>query len=232
MSIALDPIAAAPHHEVLMALQAGSDGIEQFIDEVLSDMESMYRAFDKQREQYHQRYEKLENEKQRLTASLEESLNKVSSQGETVDPTLQIKINELEQDRQALEQELEEVRNRAADLAKTVGEQKRQMADERAEWTAELRQLRRILDKQASWIAQQTQQPPAAIVNSLDSPNPVQQLQGQSSAVNPNGCQTSNQPATRDPVLGSVLSQFELLRKDLQRRRAPPSSGGKNVNAS
>ncbi len=83
----------------------------------------------------------------------------VKSQSEPAeaDSQLQAKVAEMEQDRVALEEELENVRSRAVSMSQTITEQKRQMADEHAQWTAELRQLRRILDKQATWIAQQTE---------------------------------------------------------------------------
>jgi chromosome segregation ATPase len=178
--------------------------------------------------------QRLEDEKQQLSTALAEQ----SAAQATVDPVLQSKVGELEQDREALEEELEEVRNRAADLAKTVNEQKRQMADERAEWSSELRQMRRVLDKQASWIAQQSRQPGAYVPGPGETPiaptMPAQTMSGQPAAVSPNGYPApAPLAANRDPVLGSVLTQFELLRKDLERRRAPPKAGGsKNVNAS
>jgi hypothetical protein len=112
------------------------------------------------------------------------------------------------------------------------------MADERAEWSSELRQMRRVLDKQASWIAQQSRQPGAYVAGAGEMPIapaiPNQSLPGQPVVANPNGYPAPTPPAAnRDPVLGSVLTQFELLRKDLERRRAPPKAGGsKNVNAS
>lgn len=234
MSIVADPVEDASVNEVSVTLRAGQDGFEHFVNEVFADMEAMCRTLDEQREWFEARCQKLEEEKQRLANSLAER----QSTGDLTDPSLPTKIAELEQDRQALEQELEEVRTRAADLGKTIGEQKRQMADERAQWTAELRQLRRILDKQASWIAQQSRQP-AAFATGLAEPgvalpaDSMPPMPGQAVVANTNGYPTPPPPAVnRDPVLGSVLSQFELLRKDLERRRAPPRPGDKkNVNA-
>jgi len=71
------------------------------------------------------------------------------------DPALKSQVAELESDRQALEEELDSVRSRAVDMAHTIAEQKKQMSEEHSQWLAELRQLRRILDKQSQWITQQ-----------------------------------------------------------------------------
>ena len=58
----------------------------------------------------------------------------------------------LQQERAALEAELEVVRNRAAELAETAADERRRGAEERAEWSGELKQLRRALEKQAQLL--------------------------------------------------------------------------------
>jgi hypothetical protein len=224
---------------MLAALQEGTEKFEQFVDEVCSDMESMCLALENQRQWYERRCQQLADEKEQLATSLAKSLETVPPATDVVDPALQAKVVELERERESLEQELEEVRMRAADLAKAMGDQKRQMAEERAELTAELRQLRRILDKQASWIAQQSRQPASFAVGPIDAantlpPGSLPTVPGQPAGPANNGYAAAPAvAASRDPVLGSVMSQFELLRKDLERRRAQPVGGGKkNVNAS
>lgn len=237
MSIVLEPPVAAPSSEMLAALQEGTEKFEQFVDEVCNDMESMCLALEDQRQWYDRRCQQLAEEKEQLAASLAKSLESVPVPSGAIDPALQAKVVELERERESLEQELEEVRTRAAELSKAMGEQKRQMAEERAELTAELRQLRRILDKQASWIAQQSRQPPAFVAGPVEAgttlpPGSLPTVPGQSAMAGANGYAVSP-VASRDPVLGSVMTQFELLRKDLERRRAQPAgSGKKNVNAS
>jgi septal ring factor EnvC (AmiA/AmiB activator) len=231
VSIVADPVASAPVNELKELLRTGAEGYERLLNELFDDMEGMCRSLDEERQRCDLRCRKIESEKQQLT----ELLNQRQVTDGNSDPVLQTKVTELEHDRQALEEELEEVRSRAADLAKTVTEQKRQMADERAEWTAELRQLRRVLDKQATWIAQQSQQPAGLpVAASEPASGSAQLMSNQSPMAGAGNYPPTAPPATsRDPVLGSVLSQFELLRKDLERRRAPPKIGGtKNVNAS
>ncbi|MCC7084319.1 MAG: hypothetical protein IT427_04850 [Pirellulales bacterium] len=227
MSLVTDPELGAPVNEFAEFLGDERDSIEQLLNGVFDDMESMCKSLDEQQSIFDRRCQTIESEKQQLSRALEQQ----HSIEPCADSALQAKIGELEQERQALEDELEAVRNRAADLATTISEQKRQMADERAEWTSELRQMRRVLDKQSTWIAQQAQQ-----ANAISTP-PSGYLPpgpGTGALASPNGNYAPAQAvANHDPVLGSVLTQFELLRKDLERRRAPPKVGGhKNVNAS
>lgn len=106
-----------------------------------------------------------------------------------------------DRDRTALEDELEAVRNQAAELAEALAEQKRQMEIQQTEWSRELRQMRRLLEMMARRQLEQHEEqesrqalPPAAAVSIV--------------------------PATvDDPVLDSVMAQFEMLQKDISRRR-------------
>lgn len=109
-------------------------------------------------------------------------------------------VSELEHERALLESELEMIRNRAAELTESLAEEKRRMSQERAEWTGELKQLRKTLASQALGVdvaaARPGEYPPAA---------------SRSSAATDSGAHA---------VLDSVMAQFELLQKDRQRRRA------------
>jgi len=108
----------------------------------------------------------------------------------------------LEQERASLEAELESVRNRAAEMSETLAQQKREMGEERAQWAEELKRQRRLLE---SLSAQQA--PPAR--NSNVPPSPASET--------PSPAKTGTPES--DPVLDSVMAQFELLQKDLARRR-------------
>jgi hypothetical protein len=133
-----------------------------------------------------------------------------------------------------LEEELENVRTHSVNMQQVIEDQKRQMAEDSAGWTAELRQLRRILDKQATWIAQQREsstqypadseppqaedypagQPPILPIRTAQTSNrPIEQP----AAMRATG--TAGQAGRHDAVLGSVLSQFEMLQRDVARRR-------------
>jgi hypothetical protein len=127
-------------------------------------------------------------------------------------------VSELERERADLENELEAVRPRCEELSATVAEQKRQLTDERAEWTAEFRQLRKILDKQSQLLAQRVEPVSggAAPAPTITVPHlaaaPAQQPVAAAAA-------PQQHVGAIDPVLGSVMNQFQMLQKDAARRR-------------
>src|SRR5262245_27387532 len=212
-----------PVKQTLAALRAGQESFARFVIDLFGDLESMQKRLRQAESELNQQRNALSEERRRFE---EEHSRRLDDPPPPANGDLQSKISELEQERLALEEELESVRTRAVGMSQTISEQKRQMAEEHAEWAAELRQLRRILDKQASWIAQQAesgaapwgaaaggQQPagyPAAPGGGGASQGPAFPAGPRSRLGNPNQC---------DPVLGSVLSQFEFLQKDLARRR-------------
>jgi len=112
-----------------------------------------------------------------------------------------------EQERAVLETELDSIRNRAADLAQTLEAERRQLAEQRSQWTEELKQMRRMLEELR-------RQPTAG-------PGPVeaaaQQAPAEASPPEPSQGKPANEE--NDPVLDSVMAQFEMLQKDLARRR-------------
>ncbi len=108
----------------------------------------------------------------------------------------------LEQDRAVLEKELEGVRNRAADLAESLAEQKRLAVQQQNQGNTELQRMRVLLES----IARQ---------NIEIDLSPVQV-----EAVVPLVPKPEASAPAPDPVLGSVLAQFEMLQQDRARRRA------------
>jgi chromosome segregation ATPase len=108
----------------------------------------------------------------------------------------------LEQDRAVLEKELEGVRNRAADLAESLAEQKRLAVQQQTQGNTELQKMRLLLES----IAHQN-------LEIEPSPSPVE-------SVVPLVSKPEPAVAAADPVLGSVLAQFEMLQQDRARRRA------------
>lgn len=117
-------------------------------------------------------------------------------------------------ERNGLESELETIRNRAADLTELIETQKREMATERAGWTDEFKRLRHMLENRL-----QSQPAPSNRISHADDPQP------QAPETAP------TQPGAGDPVLDSVMAQFEMLQKDLIRRRAK-KSGAERQRAS
>jgi DNA repair exonuclease SbcCD ATPase subunit len=121
------------------------------------------------------------------------------------DPELRDRLDQLEQERVAwaeeravLETELDSVRTRAAELTETLDDERQRAAGERNNWAEELRQMRRLL---------------ASLSNRSVAP------EGTTDSCAPDTAEPVQQDEAQDPVLDSVMAQFEILQKDLARRR-------------
>ena len=132
------------------------------------------------------------------------------------DPQLQEQLGRMEKERAVLDQErlvveteLETVRNRAAEMAEALAEQKRQTADERVRWANELKRMRRLMETLSQ------QQVEYHRSSEAHRPNGQPQPRESSEPMQP----VAATAAPNDPVLGSVVAQFEMLQKDLARRR-------------
>jgi len=112
----------------------------------------------------------------------------------------------LEQERGLLESELEAVRNRAAEMAESLAEQKRQTAQQHTQWTDEFKQMRSLLQNISGHLVQR--KAAAGVPQS----RPAEPATADAVAKSP--------PAATDPALDSVMAQFEMLQKDLAKRRA------------
>ncbi len=126
----------------------------------------------------------------------------------TPDEGLQSRLAQLEQERAQLDQErvvieteLESVRNRAAEMAENLAEQRREMSSEREQWAQELKRMRRLLEN---------------ISAHRMAPLPVETPPAPSE---PHESAASSSGGAGDPVLDSVMAQFEMLQKDIVRRR-------------
>ena len=218
------PDAAAvytPIKQTLASLRSNQEAFASFVAELFGDVSAMQKRL----VDLHQA---LEQERTQVAAE-RERLAKQREQVVTADPhddsDLQAKVTELEQERRTLEDELESVRLRAVDLETTLAAQKREMADENARWSAELRQLRRTLDKQAAWITQQTENNADHWDESLQ---PTQSVRASDQRTHPTSFPNGAPARAADPVVGSILSQFEILQKDVARRREQANNGHKS----
>jgi DNA repair exonuclease SbcCD ATPase subunit len=215
-----------PVRDTLAALRAGHESLDLFVGQLFSGLESMRERLDQHDRKIKEERRQLAEERQKLAAEKAQwQGQKQRTASET--PSGQ-RVAESESERAALEEELETVRQRCEELAGTVAEQKRQIAEERAEWTAEFRQLRKILDKQSQLLAQRMDhhaQAPLAVVPAAAAcaaPNGSNGANGSngSNGAAANGANAAAARGAVDPVLGSVMNQFQLLQKDAARRRA------------
>jgi chromosome segregation ATPase len=110
----------------------------------------------------------------------------------------------LEKERAAMEKELASVGNRAAEIADLLAEQKRVSAPQQGQWAEEMKQMRALLENLTLQIAQSKRH--------VESSPAAKSLTGVAAA------------ATGDPVLESVLAQFQVLQQDRVFRRS--ESGG------
>jgi chromosome segregation ATPase len=108
----------------------------------------------------------------------------------------------LEQERAVLETELETLRQRVAELTQTIDQQKRALAEQQARWSEELRPIRRLMEMIAKRLAKSDASPPAETSSGAS------------------GAEADKAAPVGDPVLESVLAQFEMLQRDVSRRRA------------
>ncbi|MGQ9576071.1 MAG: hypothetical protein ACUVUC_12210 [Thermoguttaceae bacterium] len=117
----------------------------------------------------------------------------------------------LEQERIVLEKELETVRSRAAELSEGLNQQARHIADQREQWGEELKRIRRLVET----ISQRQLAPQPA-----DPRTPVGPV-----AVPAGAPRAPLEESHSDPVLDSVITQFEMLQRDLARRRRAAAAG-------
>ena len=197
-----------PVRDTLAALRAGHESLDLFVAQLFSGLESMRERLDQHDRRIKEERRRIAEEREKLAAERAQ-WHAQKQQVTSESPDSSRLLVELEQERGMLEEELETVRRRCEELAQTVADQKRQLTEERAEWTAEFRQLRKILDKQSQILVERVEQNQVA---------PLAVVAGPSENVNGAAAQRGV-----DPVLGSVISQFQLLQKDAARRRQAKS---------
>jgi len=114
----------------------------------------------------------------------------------------------LRHERAELETELESVRVRAAELSEALLEQKQRSARLESEWAAELRRMRRALEIGMSEL---TEGAPAAGRARIE--------HGSDAGGGPATGRLAESATESDPVLDSVMAQFEIIQRDMARRR-------------
>ena len=106
-----------------------------------------------------------------------------------------------------LEVELETIRGRAADLSQSLEQAKGELAEQQAEWSTELKQLRQLLERQSHALTSPTPPPAAPPAAALPA------------------AQGADRGAPEDSVVGSVVAQFARLSRERADRRAQGKKG-------
>jgi hypothetical protein len=218
----------------LSALRLGHDGLEQFVG-------LLFDEFDALREEFESDQTSLDEERQELRRS-QAKIAAERQQWETDrqhwNDALQKRVVELERDKLSLATELESERRRSAEVAKAAVEQQRHFAEERAHWVAELKQLRERTGADPGDAVAEIPLPAFAEIG------PAPELELAASRGAANGNHSAKQyvaalstkpvaaalpkspafnPFEADPVMGPLMSQFQLLQRDVARRRGKKS---------
>lgn len=203
----------------LAQLAESHDQVAHFLRSLFQQLEELWgqmlrqeRTWQAERERARKELESRAAELQRQQTALEAERGRLQAEmaralEEQQGRLAQVQAEEARQ-RESLENELELVRMRAAELAESLAEQSRQIAQERAQWTEELQRMRRLLETLV-----RAQHAPAA--NDDEGP----------SAPPPGRAPANARAVDEDPVLNSVMAQFQMLQKDLARRRRNGTTG-------
>jgi chromosome segregation ATPase len=119
----------------------------------------------------------------------------VSGDGQPADPAA---LEFVQRERIELESELELVRTRATELQEVVNQQRRELVEQRADVTTELRLLRELVEHG-----------PARAVEAYEPDEDAVVASSRGEALE----------AAPDPVVSSVMAQFARLQKDVAQRR-------------
>jgi hypothetical protein len=183
----------------LGAFRAGYEEIEQFVGQLLDEIDAAWQQLDAERSRFEDSHGIAAIEAQAGTALL----RPLSSPDSFHNGALERRIAELEEDRYALQAEVDFTRNQLAEQAKQLSDERRQAADERATWASELRLLREAIYQQMAAFDAMPPTPTVIAGTPADRP--------------PSGSAESHGP--NDPVLGPLLAQFKILQRDAARRR-------------
>jgi chromosome segregation ATPase len=214
----------------LSALRLGHDGLEQFVG-------LLFDEFDGLRDQLETDQASVEEERQdlrRAQAKIAAERQQWETDRQHWNDALQKRVVELEHDKLSLATELESERRRSAEVATAAVEQQRHFAEERAQWMAELRQLRehspaeqRDTANEMPPAAQKEAQPsvdidwatlfPPTNESRAAKEQPTERSAKSAAAKAPKA--PAFNPFEADPVMGPLMSQFQLLQRDVARRR-------------
>lgn len=177
---------------------------------LLSELGEMRRQVAATQEQLGQTQTQLTEARTQLGETIERSMAAAAAnvhvvaaaaEGQPADEQTLAKVSGLEHERLELESELELVRTRATELQEVVNQQRRELVEQRADVTTELRLLRELVEQRPSRAAVEYE------------PDEEPALVGAASR----GSDSGGPPA--DPVVSSVMAQFARLQKDVAQRR-------------
>jgi len=176
---------------------AGGGSVESLAP-LLSELGEMRRQVSETQAQLGQTQTQLGEARTQLGEAIERSVAAAAAQS----PLVQAGGGAPDRERLELESELELVRTRATELQEVVNQQRRELVEQRADVTTELRLLRELVEQRGGTRGTSSYEPEEepALVGTVS----------RSEA-------SSGAPA--DPVVSSVMAQFARLQKDVAQRR-------------
>ncbi len=167
---------------------------------VMDELGHMRRQLDETQNQLGEAHTQLTEAIERATAAAQASVHVVASgEGQPADAETAARLAAIERERVELESELELVRTRATELQEVVNQQRRELVEQRADITTELRLLRELVEKRREHVEAEYESDDEVLVGSSS--------RGESMSSSP------------DPVVSSVMAQFARLQKDVAQRR-------------
>jgi chromosome segregation ATPase len=188
-------------HEINILSAAGAGGTGESVGPLMNEFNDM-------RKQLADTQAQLSDTRTQLSAAIDRAAAAISqapapvlvtADGQPADEATRGKLATLEHERIELESELELVRTRATELQEVVNQQRRELVEQRADVTTELRLLRELLEQRQSAGSDEYEHEEEALVGATS--------RGESVGGAP------------DPVVSSVMAQFARLQKDVAQRR-------------
>ncbi len=217
----------------MAVLRLGHDGLEQFVGLLFDELDTIRDQLDQEQ----MRIDGQRHEFREIEAQFAAERNQWEIDRQHWHDSLQKRVVELEQERLTLSAELETERRRTSELSQTTADQQRQFATERAELTAELRELRQMVRSETAG----KRSTPVAAARPAKNETPVDALHADEEALKVDLKRVESatnhslellvaqaqrppksahaKPTAVDPVMGPLLSQFQQLQKDVARRR-------------
>ena len=122
-------------------------------------------------------------------------------------------LEDQSRERSLTETQLESVRERAAELAVQLEEQQRQFAEERQRWQSQLADLTRLVASQ-NRATHSTSNSETVITEAP---------RCSATAIRRSGHRTESDSPQGNPVIDSVMAQFQMVQREAARRRAKAS---------
>ena len=186
----------------------------------LQESNDRFRLLEEERDSYREKLDAATSEQSQIAGVLEMFESTQSEFAETQsqlieardeldqvklrsDSKIDDRVRKLEGEKRSVESDLEQARTQVERLTKKVDEQKQQLSDHRARWTEEIKQLRQTFESRTPNEMSANLACDSAVMSDAKQANAKVEVEEPST--------TQKRSESSDPVLGSILAQFEEL---------------------